>query len=440
VFVRNKLLALLLVFGIVGAACSSSQDTTTANNDAATPTTAASTATATPGDRSGDDAEDVDESADGAADEALIAEIEAEIDAWMAEGEVAVPGITLTVLLPEDQDMRIARGVADLETGEPVSADDYFRIGSVSKAITSVAMLQLADEGLVDLDEPVATYLGDGWLTGYELDGVDYGESVTVRQLLNHTDGFAEFAWDPGFYAQAVPRLDVEFEPHELLEWATARGPQFTPGTDYNYNTVGHIAAGLIIEAVTGSPAHEVLGARIFDPLGLDNIYLPPAEQTPVPVVHGYAVGELKGVLDVLLADTEYADAGVTGAAGEYLDILSVPQEAITSAGWTGGGMAAQSVAMAEIFRAMFDGTLLSDAMVTEFTTTVPDTQYGLGIGVAESLGHVAYSHGGGVPGFRSHAVYYPDLDIAIAMSLNAIPVTPDADELAERILKILTA
>ena len=126
------------------------------------------------------------------------------------------------MLLPDGVEILVARGVADLVTEVPVTPDDYFRIGSISKTITSVALLQLVAEGLVTLDEPASTYVGD-LLAGYTLNGIDYGNSVTVRQLLNHTDGFAEYAFDLGFYLQASERLDQVFEPREIIDWAISR-------------------------------------------------------------------------------------------------------------------------------------------------------------------------------------------------------------------------
>ena len=438
---RRRLLIILLALGFLVAACG--DDGGGETGEAATTSTVAGTDAASDDADAGDapttgddETAESDEAATDEVDtEALSAAIFEEIDAWMTEGEIDVPGLTLTVLLPDDE-LRMARGVADLRTDALVTPDSYFRIGSVTKTITSVAILQLVDEGLLDLDEPVATYLGPGWLAGYELDGVDYGDQVTVRQILDHTDGFKEFAWDPGFYLQTSLRLDQAYKPQELIDWAVDQGPLFVPGEDYSYNTVGHVAAGLLIEEITGNEAHEELRRRVYEPLGLDNIFLPPGERPPNPVVHGYAVGELKTVLNAIPATEQYRDVG---EIGEYYDMSVIPQEAITSAGWTGGGIEAQSADVAAIFRGIFDGTLLSDEMIAELTTTNPYSDYGLGLTVGTDLDQTAYSHGGGVPGFRSHAVYWPDLDIALAMSANAVPIEPDVGVLAERILAVLT-
>lgn len=437
---RTRLLALLLAFALVGAACG---DDDTAAEEPEDDTTTSTVAVEEPDTEEPD--EEPEEETEAPEDEGIdVAALEQQIidetDAWMTEGEVAVPGLTLTVSLPDGEEIRIARGSADLVTGDDVTTDDYFRIGSISKTITTVAVLQLVDEGLVDLDATVASYLGEEWLPPYELEGVDYGNEVTIRQILNHTDGFAEFAWDPGFFLAASERLERVSEPEEILEWAAARGPQYVPGEDYLYNTVGHIAAGLVIEEVTGNPAHEEIRARVFEPAGVgEAIHLPPGDPTPTPVVRGYATGELQAQLGLLPAIQDLKEEA--SAAGEdYYDIGVAPQEFLESVGWTGGGVEAQSFAVASIFRAMFDGTLLSDAMIEEFTTKNPYGNYALGLSVDDEGDVVGYSHGGGVPGFRSHAVYHPDLDVAIAMSANAVPVDPDVGVLAERIVEAIQA
>lgn len=348
------------------------------------------------------------------------------------------PGVTVSVLRPspggEVEAINIARGLREARGDESVSTSDYFRWGSITKTMTSVVVLQLVEEGLVDLDAPVATYLGSGWAAGYELDGVDYGDLITIRQILQHTDGFAEFAFDLGFYALASTRLETPFEPEEIIAWAVERGPQYEPGTQYLYNTVGHIVAGLVIEAVTGNPAHLELRTRLFDPAGTTEVYLAPQESPPEETVSGYVRGELKTALDFVPGFATYSAEATVGA---FYNISVIPQEVLRSAGWTGGGVEAQAEDLARVFRHEFTGAL-DDATLAEFVTPSEYSNYGLGISVGEFNGYESYSHGGGVPGFRSHAVYVPDLDLTIAVSANLIPITPDIESLAIAIAEVM--
>ncbi|MGA1345711.1 MAG: serine hydrolase domain-containing protein [Ilumatobacteraceae bacterium] len=363
-----------------------------------------------------------------------------QIDAAIAEFMTAngVPGVTAAVLLPGDGgapvELLTAAGLSDIVAEDAADPGDHYRFGSITKPMTSVIILQLVDEGLIDLDAPVATYLGAGWAEGYVLDGVDYGDLVTIRQILDHTDGFAEFAFDVEFYIQSSLRLETPYEPEEIVTWAVNRGPQYVPGTDYLYNTVGHVVAGLVIEAVTGQAAHEVMRTRIFDPVGADDTYLAPAELPPNDDVAGYVQGELKAAIDLLPG---YAPYKADSAVGTFYDVTVSPQGVTRSAGWTGGGIEAQADDIARIFRSMFTGAL-SDEMLDEFLTTPEFSNYGLGITVGEFDGSPAYSHGGGVPGFRSHAVHLPESDVTVVLSANLIPIDPDISSLGDTILGIV--
>ena len=350
------------------------------------------------------------------------------------------PGVTMTVLRPSDdgtdtvEAVNIARGVRSLTTEAELSTSDYFRWASITKPMTSIVVLQLVEEGLIDLDATVSTYLGEGWASGYVLDGVDYGDSVTIRQILDHTDGFAEFAFDLGFYVLASTRLETPFEPEEVIDWAVEQGPLYEPGTAYGYNTVGHIVAGLMIEEVTGNPAHIELRSRLFDPANASEIYLPPKESPPEQTINGYVQGDLKLALDFVPGFAVYTAEATVGA---FYDISVIPQEVLRSVGWTGGGIEAQAEDLARVFRQQFTGAL-SDDMLTAFTTPSDFSNYGLGINVGEVDGYTVYSHGGGTPGFRSHAMYMPELDVTIAVSANLIQVEPDIGTLASDIAAVI--
>lgn len=363
----------------------------------------------------------------------LEASIAAALEAWRMEA--GIPGAALSVSLPDRSAITVTAGVRDLTTDEPVRVDDHWRIASLTKPMVSTAVLQLVEQGLVELDAPVATYLGAGWAEGYVLDGVDYGDLVTVAQVLSHTEGFKEYAFDPSFYLLVSDRLDVPMTPREVIDWAISQGPQYVPGTGYLYNTVGHVVAGLIIESVTGQPAETVLGQSVFAPSEADDAYLTPREFPPTRVPAGYVQGLLRDALGLIPGLATYTEQATVG---DFFDVTAVPQALLTSAPFTGGGVEAQLDDVARIFRAMFDGTLLQPDTVETFTTTVVDTTYALGIDVGELDGTPVYSHGGGVPGFRSHARYDPQFDVSLAISSNLIPVEPDVGTLADQVLRVV--
>ena len=152
--------------------------------------------------------------------------------------------------------------------------------------------------------------------------------------------------------------------------------------------------------------------------------------------VAGYVQGELKAAIDLLPG---YAPYKADSAVGTFYDVTVSPQGVTRSAGWTGGGIEAQADDVARVFRSMFTGAL-DDEMLAEFLSTPEFSNYGLGISVDDRDGNPAYSHGGGVPGFRSHAVHLPDLDVTVALSANLIPIEPDISSLSDTILDIVLA
>lgn len=370
--------------------------------------------------------------------DAVSQQVEKAVDDFLAA--TGAPGATVAMLLPtnggEPIEVRIARGLSNVTQNQEADVDDHFRFGSITKTMTSAVILQLVDEGKVVLDEPVATYLGQGWAKGYMWNGVDYGDKITVRQILNHTDGFAEFAFDPQFYLQSSARLETPYEPEEIVQWAVERGAQYEPGTDYLYNTVGHVVAGLVIEKVTGKTAEEVLRTRLFEPAKANDAYLAPTVFPPADGVAGYVQGALKAGIDVLPGYAPYRSAA---SVGDFYDVTVAPQDVLRSAGWTGGGIEAQADDIARIFRSLFT-TAVKDDELEEFLTPSEFSNYGLGVTVGEKAGKKTYSHGGGVPGFRSEAVFVPDLDITLAVSANLITLDPDVGTLTDTLLQIITA
>ena len=144
-------------------------------------------------------------------EEAIIASL----NAWIEEN--GAPGTAVSVLLPDGSQVNVAAGSRD-RNGTPASVNDYWRIASISKPITSAIVLKLVEQGKIEIDEPVMTYLGPEWAQGYVLDGIDYAPLITIRQILDHTDGFHEYAFGTldSIY-QRVPDLTFPTSPKKSL-------------------------------------------------------------------------------------------------------------------------------------------------------------------------------------------------------------------------------
>ncbi|MEQ0561822.1 serine hydrolase domain-containing protein [Amycolatopsis sp. NEAU-NG30] len=191
-----------------------------------------------------------------------------------------VPGVFAEVHDGDDT-WRGAAGVADVGTGRPVTADLRHRIGSVSKTFTTAAVLRQAEQGLLDLDAPIGHYLP-------RLVPGERGAAITVRMLINHTSGLAEYlpyAYPSlrGFPDPAKTRpesLDdhrfTRFDAAELIALGVAApatgAPGSTPGV---YSNTNYLLLGELLEHVTGIDAGKCLAESVFEPAGLRDTELP---------------------------------------------------------------------------------------------------------------------------------------------------------------------
>jgi CubicO group peptidase (beta-lactamase class C family) len=171
---------------------------------------------------------------------AIDAVVEAELE------QTRQPGLTLGLTDREGTLVVRTCGFAELESRRPVTADTLFEIGSIGKSFTAVAILQLVDEGRIDLNAPVERYLP--WFA--------VPAPVTIAHLLSHTAGIA---------------AGVDATPEAAFQvWSLRDLPlRSAPGERFHYSNVGYKALGLVLEALEGRPYREVLRDRVLEPLGM---------------------------------------------------------------------------------------------------------------------------------------------------------------------------
>lgn len=195
------------------------------------------------------------------------------IDALFTDFLAERPGSGAAVCIARAGEIIYERGfgTADQETGEPVAPDAVFRTASLSKPITAVAILRLAELGRLSLDDNPFERIGLGPRLAET--GVDPRlRDITVRQLLHHTAGWdREASFDPMFagrrFARAAGR-DVEPTPRLIIEAMLAEPLQFDPGTRYAYSNFGYSLLGRVIEAVTGQAYETAVLSLILEPAG----------------------------------------------------------------------------------------------------------------------------------------------------------------------------
>ncbi|WP_261958422.1 serine hydrolase domain-containing protein [Streptomyces nigrescens] len=212
-----------------------------------------------------------------------------------------MPGIYAEVR-DSGQVWRGASGVADVDTGRPVTPDMRHRVGSVTKTFTAAAILQQVEEGRIELDAPIGHYLR-------RLVPGERGESITVRMLLNNTSGipdylpsaFPSFRGFPSLSDVSPESLDDNrfrtFHPTELIEMGLTAPPVGEPGSPTGtYSNTNYLLLGQLLQQVTGAPAEEYITRKIIEPAGLHHTEFPTGPHIEGP--HSRMYESLFGLID----------------------------------------------------------------------------------------------------------------------------------------------
>jgi D-alanyl-D-alanine carboxypeptidase len=177
----------------------------------------------------------------------------------------------------------LTTGVADVATGEPVSAGLSHRIGSITKTFVATTVLQLAGEGRIELDAPVGRYLPG-------LVPAEVGRAVTVRMLLNHTSGIGDYDTELVKTRHDVVTVGrTTYRPEQLARIGLAAARTNAPGERWSYSNTNYVLAALIVEKVTGHSYRTEVSRRILRPLGLRDTYFEGADPViRAPHMHAY--------------------------------------------------------------------------------------------------------------------------------------------------------
>ncbi|MGW3107165.1 serine hydrolase domain-containing protein [Streptomyces sp. NPDC001100] len=314
-----------------------------------------------------------------------------------------VPGVTATVK-DGGTTWSATAGVGNLRTGKPRSADDRYRVGSITKAFVSTVLLQLEAEGRLSLDDTV-----EKWLPGVVRGNGNDGGRITVRQLLNHTSGIYNYTEDEGF-GRAYFTKDGFFQhrydtktPAGLVAIAMSHKPDFAPGTSWHYSNTNYVLAGMVIQKVTGHSYATEIRDRIINPLHLRATSLPGTKVTvPNPSSRAYSK---------LAEET----------TGPTYDVTKLNPSIASSA----GEMISDSADLDRFYGALLGGKLLPVKQLKEMQTTVPagdspTTRYGLGISdIKLPCGVHLWGHDGGIHGSSSVVVATPDGRHSLAFNFN---------------------
>ncbi|MEZ0324278.1 MAG: serine hydrolase domain-containing protein, partial [Fimbriimonas sp.] len=304
-----------------------------------------------------------------------LAQIDRAVDKVMADNNI--PGAVIDLNFPGRGTYRAAKGVTDRATGEPMSLDNHFRVGSNTKAFTGTVILQLVDEGLITLDQKVGTIL----------DGVPNGDNISIRHLLTMTSGLPNYSDIKEFNDRLWSDPYYQYTTQELLDIAYSEDNHPGPGTHYEYSNTNTILLGEIIRAKTGLTVAQAFQTRLFDPLGLTQTSWPTTPVMPTPYAHGYTDDNpTRTIMDATNWNPSWA-----GAAGQ---LVSTVDDMATWARSAGTG----SLISAEMQRQRLDWIVAEG---------IPPGRYGLHIGQSGKWIH----HQGELPGYNTIAAYLPPYD-----------------------------
>lgn len=311
------------------------------------------------------------------------------------------PGIAVSVWKNGKEIYSRTRGMANLETGTPVSDTTVFRIGSLTKQFVGALILKLVAEGKLSLSDPVHKHLP--FLAKYE--------PFTILELLNHTAGVRDSDYDT-----------TRLQSHSQIEQARRIAEQsrffdFRPGTAWLYSNANYILIGAIIEQLTEKPLAEAAAIMLFKPLGLEHT----AFDSPAEIVSGRASGySITEKSDTPLKNAEYLDVSLAGAAGAMRSTASdlckwhhmLFHDRILS------NILTAQMALSGKLR---NGQLASKNRFSDDDKPMGDTEYGLGLMLdhATKDKSLIANHHGGINGFSSYLASHVSSDLSFSCLCN---------------------
>lgn len=297
------------------------------------------------------------------------------------------PGAIVGVWIAGEGSYVATRGFADPATREPMRVADHMRIGSNTKTFTVTALLVLAKEEKIVLDDPVSKYVGF----------VPNGKAITLRMLADMTSGLFNYTEDDAWVKAMLTDAKRTWKPRELVDVALSHPPYFEPGKGWHYSSTNTVLLGMVIEKVTGKPVAQVFQEKLFKPLRLTQTSWPSGSGMPAPFAHGFTTQTLDGKQ----ADATFRNPSWAFTAGALVSTLKDLRTWVES---------------------YATGSLLTPELQKErltwvtFPPNTPQRAYGVGIGIDRGW----LGHSGELPGYNTGAYYLPERKATIVVMVNS--------------------
>jgi D-alanyl-D-alanine carboxypeptidase len=309
-----------------------------------------------------------------------------------------IPGAQVEVATPQWTWNSAAGNVSPI-TGERAQPGMRFLIASVTKTFTSVAVQKLAEETKLSLDDPIAR-----WLPSELVEKIPNGRIITVRQLLDHTSGIADYGED-SIIIREYQDPDVPLTYQTAMWQGINASPLYPPGTNFTYSNVNYILLTLIIDNASGVPYEDYVTRNIFVPAGMNDTFIHKTNHIPGP----------------------HMTATQRGVNGTFADLSSLYVQFDRGA----GDIVSTTADLNRFHRALREGKLISKSSLAAMETPSPQSgSMGYGLGymttISEPSNVTTQGHGGGYPGSFTFWDYLPEQDTYVAMNMNSADSSTD--------------
>jgi D-alanyl-D-alanine carboxypeptidase len=335
--------------------------------------------------------------------------------------KMGMPGAVIAVYTPSEGYWALSKGFSKIETKTPMQLCQLQYLQSISKTYMAVAILKLYEEGKIDLDAPITTYLPEKYSRF-----IDKAPSIKIRNLLNHTSGVPEYSDVPEYITYLLQHPDHSFTTEEFLHYIANKKQLFIPGSRYEYtNTNFHLLA-LIADAISGD--HEALiREKVFAPAGLTNTFY---RNSP-------------GYLHYPTLVNSYLDRFSTGV----VENVSQMQQVSVACSKGDDGIVATPLDAINFLKALMEGKLLSANTMQQMMDWVKDEKgqpvYGLGLFNVQHNGKTGYGHGGAGIGAGCGLYYFPEKNVYVFLATNIGtlingPIVQKVNELKQKVIEVL--
>jgi CubicO group peptidase (beta-lactamase class C family) len=354
----------------------------------------------------------------------LAASIDKAAGAAVAAGES--PGLQVAVVKDGRAVLVKSYGSANLEQSVPVTNESVFRIGSVTKQFTAVALLLLAEEGKLSIQDKLSKYYAN----------FPRADDITLEEMLHHTAGIHNYTSEPNFVNDGMVHRTTD----EMIEFIAKlpKTQDFEPGTDWFYSNSAYYILGGVVEKAAGEPLAEVFKTRFFTPIGMAHSALDDETELVPGRVRGYS-----GTALGKFANAPFISMSIPGGAG------SVRSTAGDLAKWNAalfGGKILKPTSLAAMLtpgrlnNGENSGVAMAKMMAAAGAPEPAQSakrEYGYALFLSQDGGHRKIEHGGGIYGFNASLSEFPDDRTTVVVLSNAIGKDVGVAKIADRIERL---